>query len=84
MSAIKKLLESKYVAWLKKSVIRVFTEPLYTFVDFAVFYFVCITQSWWVGGFAVIWILVVSPILVAAKENLDKSKLKEQDEHSQL
>ena len=41
MSVIKKLLENKYVAWWKKPVIRVFTEPFYTFMDFAVFYFVC-------------------------------------------
>ena len=84
MNVIKKLLENKYVAWWKKPVIRVFTEPFYTFMDFAVFYFVCVTQSWWVGGFAVIWILIISPILVVAKENLDKAEQKEQDEHSQL
>ena len=38
MNAIKKLLENKYVAWWKKPVIRVFTEPFYTLMDFAVFY----------------------------------------------
>ena len=53
-------------------------------MDFAVFYFVCVTQSWWVGGLAVIWILIISPILVAAKENLDKLEENKQDEHSQL
>ena len=84
MNAIKKLLENKYVAWWKKPVIRVFTEPFYTLMDFAVFYFVCVTQSWWVGGLAVIWILLISPILVATKENLDKLEENKQDEHSQL
>ena len=48
------------------------------------FYFVCVTQSWWEGGFAVIWILIISPTLVATKENLDKAEQKEQDEHSQI
>lgn len=84
MNAIKKLLENKYVAWWKKPVIRVFTEPFYTFADFAMFYFVCVTQSWWVGIFAIVWILIISPILVAAKENLDKLEENKQDEHSQL
>ena len=32
MSLIKKLLENKYIAWWKKPVIRVFTEPFYQMV----------------------------------------------------
>ena len=84
MSVIKKLLENKYAVWLKKTSINLFGVRYYTFADFAMFYFVCVTQSWWVGGLAVIWILIISPILVAAKENLDKLEENKQDEHSQL
>lgn len=84
MTTIKKLLDNKCAAWLKKTLVSAFTEPFYTFADFAMFYFVCVTQSWWVGILAIVWILIISPILVAAKENLDKLKQKEQDEHTQL
>ena len=84
MTTIKKFLDNKYIAWLKKTTINSFGDRYYTFADFAMFYFVCVTQSWWVGGLAVIWILIISPILVAAKENLDKLEENKQDEHSQL
>ena len=84
MITIKKLLDNKYAAWLKKTAINLFGDRYYTLADFAMFYFVCVTQSWWVGIFAIVWILIISPILVAAKEHLDKDDAKEYDEHTQL
>jgi len=78
------LLENKYVVWLKKTAINLFGDRYYTFADLFIMILICKTQSWWVGIFAIVWILIVSPILVAAKENLDKLEQKEQDEHSQL
>lgn len=84
MITIKKLLENKYAAWMKKTAINLFGDRYYTFADFAMFYFVCVTQSWWVGIFAIVWILIISPTLVAAKEHLDKDDAKEYDEHTQL
>ena len=54
MTTIKKLLDNKYIAWLKKTAINLFGDRYYTLADFAMFYFVCVTQSWWVGIFAIV------------------------------
>lgn len=84
MNTIKKLLDNKYAVWLKKTVIRAFTEPFYTIADLLMVVLVYETQSWWSAAFAIFWVWVVSPILIAAKEVLDKPKQKDQDEHSQI
>lgn len=74
----------KYVERAKKFMIGIFGAYNYTIADILVFYLMFKVESIWYCGFAVIWILFISPILVAAKEDLDKPKLKEQDEHSRL
>ena len=84
MNTIKKLLDNKYVTWLKNFIIDLFTRYDFTLADMVVFTIACISQSWWWFAFYVIWILIISPILVAAKENLDKLEENKQDEHSQL
>ena len=84
MITIKKLLDNKYAAWLKNFIISLFTRYDFTLADTVVIVVACISQSWWWFAFYVIWIFIISPILVAAKENLDKLEQKEQDEHSQL
>ena len=84
MTTIKKFLDNKCVAWLKKTLIRSFTEPFYTIADLLMVVLVYETQSWWSAAFAIFWVWVVSPILIVAKENLGKLEQKEQDEHSQL
>ena len=84
MSLIKKVLENKYVAWLKNLIIELFTRYNFTLADMVVFVIVCTAQSWWMVAFYVIWIFVISPSLVATKENLGKLEENKQDEHSQL
>lgn len=84
MNAIKKVLENKYVAWLNKTIINLFTKYEFTLVDTVVFVIACTSQYWWMVAFYVIWIFVISPSLVATKEHLDKLKENKQDEHSQL
>ena len=84
MTTIKKLLDNKYIAWLKNFIISLFTRYDFTLADMVVFVVACTSQSWWWFAFYVIWILIISPILVAAKENLDKLEENKQDEHSQL
>ena len=84
MNVIKKLLENKYVAGLKKFIISVFTRYDFTLVDMIVFVIACTAQSWWMVAFYILWIFVISPSLVATKENLDKLEENKQDEHSQL
>ena len=84
MSVIKKVLENKYVAWLKNFTIGLFTRYDFTLADMVVFVIVCTAQSWWMVAFYIIWIIVISPSLVATKENLDKLEENKQDEHSQL
>ena len=84
MSVIKKLLENKYVAGLKKFIISVFTRYDFTLVDMIVFVIACTAQSWWMVAFYILWIFVISPSLVATKANLDKLEENKQDEHSQL
>lgn len=74
----------KYVERAKKFIMGIFGTYHYTIADLLVFYLMFKVESIWYCGFAVIWILFISPILVAAKEDLDKSKLKDQDEHTQL
>lgn len=84
MNAINKLLENKYVAWLNKTIINLFTKYEFTLVDMIIFVLACTSQSWWMVAFYFLWILIISPSLVATKENLDKLKENKQDEHSQL
>jgi phage shock protein PspC (stress-responsive transcriptional regulator) len=84
MNVIKKLLENKYGAGLKKFIISVFTRYDFTLVDMIVFVIACTAQSWWMVAFYILWIFVISPSLVATKENLDKLEENKQDEHSQL
>ena len=84
MNAIKKLLENKYVAWLKNFIIELFTKYDFTLADMIVFVIACTAQSWWGLAFYVLWIFVISPSLVATKENLDKLEENKQDEHSQI
>ena len=76
--------KNKYAEWLKKFVIRAFTERFYTCADLVIFGLLVTMNSVWVAALALVWILFISPIIVAAKEDLDKNKVKEQDEHSQL
>ena len=83
MSVIKKLLENKYLR-LEKFIISVFTRYDFTLADMVVFAIVCTAQSWWMVAFYIIWIFVISPSLVATKENLDKLEENKQDEHSQI
>ena len=84
MNVIKKLLENKYVTGLKKFIISLFTMYEFTLADMVVFVIVCTAQSWWMVAFYILWIFVISPSLVATKENLDKLEENKQDEHSQL
>lgn len=84
MSVIKKLLENKYVAWLKNLIIELFTRYDFTLADMVVFVLACTSQSWWWFAFYILWIFVISPSLVATKENLDKLEENKQDEHSQI
>ena len=83
MNVINKLLENKYLR-LEKFIISVFTRYDFTIADMVVFAIVCTSQSWWWFAFYVLWIFVISPSLVATKENLDKLEENKQDEHSQL
>lgn len=74
MNAIKKVLENKYVAWLNKTVINLFTKYEFTLVDMIIFVLACTAQSWWMMAFYIIWIFVISPSLVALKNTLTNSK----------
>ena len=84
MTTIKKLLDNKYIAWLKNFIISLFTRYDFTLADMVVIVVACISQSWWWFAFYAILIFIISPILVAAKENLDKLEENKQDEHSQI
>ena len=84
MITIKKLLDNKYAAWLKKTAINLFGDRYYTFADLFMMVLICETQSYWLAALGIVWILLISPITVAAKENLDKLEENKQDEHSQL
>lgn len=78
------LLENKYAVWLKKTSINLFGDRYYTFADLFMMVLICETQSYWIAALGIVWILLISPITVAAKEHLDKDGAKEYDEHTQL
>ena len=84
MNVSKKLLENKYIVGLKKFIIGLFTRYDFTLADMVVFVIAYTAQSWWWFAFYILWIFVISPSLVATKENLDKLEENKQDEHSQI